>query len=481
MKVKFFEFFCANRIANIFFFFANEMEEVTIQTSVKKGREYQFTGKKVHLTYPTHISHEEILAHIRTITRVPIIWWSCCWERGSVGFGTETVEGSSSGDICTPCQRGQVGLDRALRNEAVPTIRTLNQTGPPNKRRKGTNGESTLTLGDVLDQLPVVNSGSDVDNRPYDHTHFACEFASRIYLTLSRVFDIKGQHPNIKSINSPLHAIRVWQYHKKQGQYWQGGAGPGEGSNCEIIGRCSTLSEAVEALSIPIKSVQDVALLLRDAKAKRPQCVNRFPNAKWTVQLPEEWCFLFLHGPSNTGKTCFAKSLFSCPLFISTVDDLRMFDPAIYDGIIFDDVNLANLPRETVIAITDFDDDRTIHCRYTNALIPAGTRKVLTSNKEFDQVFPFDEHGAIKRRVTRIAIRGRCFDIERGNDDGGGDGGLSVGIRSGSVLDNDNEEEPCPDLETVGRVDNEVCAVDETLFNGNLEDLDFDLGVFDLL
>lgn len=120
---------------------------------------------------------------------------------------------------------------------------------------------------------------------------------------------------------------------------------------------------------------------------------------------PWKWPYLqniesvVLVGQSNIGKTQFAKAHFNNALFISHMDSLKRFDPEVYDGIIFDDMDFKHMPRTAQIHITDFDEEREIHSRYQNAMIPAGTRKIFTCNE-----FPFMEDSAILRRVTIVKV-----------------------------------------------------------------------------
>lgn len=103
-------------------------------------------------------------------------------------------------------------------------------------------------------------------------------------------------------------------------------------------------------------------------------------------------------GESGVGKTQFAKAHFENPFIISHIDMLLDYDPALYDGIVFDDLSVAHLPRNSQIHICDIDEPRSIHCRYACATIPANTRKIFTCNPGF---FPFEEDdSAINRRVT---------------------------------------------------------------------------------
>lgn len=110
-----------------------------------------------------------------------------------------------------------------------------------------------------------------------------------------------------------------------------------------------------------------------------------------------------LWGPSGVGKTQFAISHFKNPLIVSHADDLKRFDNT-YDGIVFDDMDFKHWPRTSQIHLVDKDLTRSINCRFTNATIPANTRKIFTTN-EFDGLIFDLSDNAIRRRVTVTEVR----------------------------------------------------------------------------
>ena len=131
----------------------------------------------------------------------------------------------------------------------------------------------------------------------------------------------------------------------------------------------------------------NIAIRTQSGRSKRP--LNRD-------------CYLSTdYGPTNTGKTQWAAHMFDSPLIVSDMDDLAHFNST-HDGIIFDDMSFHHVPREPCIHLLDWDFARSIRVRYKCAHIPAGTRKIFTSNKPFDQTFPPDDTGAIQRRVTKV-------------------------------------------------------------------------------
>lgn len=108
-------------------------------------------------------------------------------------------------------------------------------------------------------------------------------------------------------------------------------------------------------------------------------------------------------GESGIGKTSYLRSMFPTYLWVTHMDDLGRFDEDEYEGIVFDDMSFTHLPRTAQIHLVDFDDDRSIHIRYQTAKIPAGTKKVFTSNTP-DIVDLADE--AINRRVAVHHLKG---------------------------------------------------------------------------
>lgn len=111
---------------------------------------------------------------------------------------------------------------------------------------------------------------------------------------------------------------------------------------------------------------------------------------------------LILRGPSGCGKTTWAKRNMPKPcLFVSHVDQLKLFRSGYHKSIIFDDVSFCHTPRTNQIALVDYDNPRAIHCRHAVANIPANIPKVFTCNE-----WPVDKTDeAIARRCKFYTIR----------------------------------------------------------------------------
>lgn len=290
----------------------------------------------------------------------------------------------------------------------------------------------------------VVWESSDQETS-YDHTHYLVWFVKKVDSRNAGIFDFEGIHPNIQCVKTDGHWINTWKYHEKNPVKLE--PQPHDDPSVEDKGNipmkvriktASSLWEACEIMGVEPRSVSDVNMLRKD-KEKREASISNFPTDSFIV--PETWNENFkcvvLYGPSGTGKTEFALSRFECPLLITHMDSLRLFDPDMYDGIVFDDMSFNHIPREAAIHLVDWTMSRDIHCRHYNAFIPKHTRKIFTTNVSFGQIFPLDEYGAIKRRVSWVEVKNNLWDddivfetevleaIEEVTKTGGGIGGFS--------------------------------------------------------
>jgi hypothetical protein len=123
---------------------------------------------------------------------------------------------------------------------------------------------------------------------------------------------------------------------------------------------------------------------------------------EWTID--EDIHSLILWGNSGIGKTEFAKALLPGALFVSHIDDLRLYDAKKYTGIIFDDMNFTHMPRNAQIHLTDWDNARSIHIRYNTAFIPANTKKIFTCNDYNGTIFDLND-AAVSRRVRIMHLK----------------------------------------------------------------------------
>ena len=120
-----------------------------------------------------------------------------------------------------------------------------------------------------------------------------------------------------------------------------------------------------------------------------------------TELIPVENYSTVVMGPPNCGKTQFALANFKTPLLVTHIDDLLDLKEE-HDGIVFDDMDFQHWHRTHVIQLVDYEQTRSIHCRYKNATIPKHTYKIFCCN-----VYPFPDDEAIARRVTVTEVTKR--------------------------------------------------------------------------
>ena len=249
----------------------------------------------------------------------------------------------------------------------------------------------------------------------YDHTHFAFEFIEKLDSTNSRIFDFTPNmaagttgiaiHPHIQLFTNDSHKYQIYeQYHLKapiEGSLNQSTTSPRPTTTLlERIRNAPTLYDACQEAGVDIDSVSGVKAI-REDKGRTPNFDHNHPDSAW-VTRPITRCS-YWWGPSGLGKTEFAVHQFKNPLLVTELDDLRNFDPTEHDGIVFDDMQFSypEWTTQKLIHLTDWDQTRTIKCRYTNAIIPKHTRKVFTSNMPISETFQVgDPAGAIRRRIT---------------------------------------------------------------------------------
>lgn len=114
---------------------------------------------------------------------------------------------------------------------------------------------------------------------------------------------------------------------------------------------------------------------------------------------------LFLSGRSGTGKTELAKALLHQrklkSVFIRNRHALKEFNVGLHQAILFDDIDPDEFTREEMINLVDVDNDSQIRVLYGYADIPAGTIRIITTNRPKS----FTKHGeVIQRRIKEIEI-----------------------------------------------------------------------------
>lgn len=166
------------------------------------------------------------------------------------------------------------------------------------------------------------------------------------------------------------------------------------------------LKEAISCLEATPQGSRDLTLhpaIVDSLRAMNPKTLilkvtlNQFQN----LPAVDPTKTLILHGESGVGKSSLAKALLPKALMINHVDQLRGYDPLIHEGVIFDDMNFSHWPRESHIHVVDVEEDRAIHCRYAYAFLPAGTRRIMTTN--------LAPHQMLMTADTAVARRCQAF------------------------------------------------------------------------
>lgn len=252
------------------------------------------------------------------------------------------------------------------------------------------------------------------------HTHCCVQCQRKIDVKNARFFDYQGHHPNVKPPTSAQHWKNQVQYMRKED--------PEPYGTLEVKLTPDEKFDAATAYVIGCKSLRDIYRPgdnLRTISSKitffenlwKNQAKKATSSAKHTEFNREkitDWTRSWLiYGDSGTGKTQYALSHFTKPLFVTHMDKLKEYDPNLHDGIIFDDISFSHLPPDAIIHILDIDNDRQIHCRFTTAEIPANTKKIFVHNRRdiFKPIHSINEEqeAAIERRLHVLHVGAKLF------------------------------------------------------------------------
>lgn len=264
-------------------------------------------------------------------------------------------------------------------------------------------------LVDLMDpSYAVVSCEKHEDGTP--HLHALLCLKKKIDIRNERYFDIQGYHPNIQGAK---HLGKTKNYVCKDknfiefGEYKPTKRGPHsipeieDGmSKLEYLIECFTsdipYGYAAAFYSCHLDPVQNVTLYEYNEPIRIPSdfLYNLTPqNPLFPIESGSLYSVVFV-GPAGCGKTVWCKKYCEKPaLWVTHLDDLKLFNKSLHKSIVFDDMKFDYLPLQGQISIIDRYDDRSIHCRYNVAKIPRGIPKYFTCNE-----LPFVWHDAIKRR-----------------------------------------------------------------------------------
>ena len=239
------------------------------------------------------------------------------------------------------------------------------------------------------------------DGTPHLHAYIKCN--KKIDIKNPNKLDLQIYHGNYQSCRN-INAVR--NYCKQEGNYI---------TNIDDFHpiapaiRVINANNYKEAMNI-VKSTDLAKDYLKDT-AKYESSVARIhpeptiPVPKYhfkTIQSIMRWKrakhSLWICGPTGLGKTEFAKSLFTNPLFVRHKDKLKFLNKN-HDGIIFDDMNFLHWPRESQLHIVDICNETHIDVKHTMIIIPKGLPRIFTSNVPI-----FLNDPAIKRRIRWLEV-----------------------------------------------------------------------------
>lgn len=274
-----------------------------------------------------------------------------------------------------------------------------------------------LAKEDLLSELQKSNNFSIQDwciaeEKHQDgtpHLHAYLHLATALDTRNQRIFDVLNFHPNIQAVRSIAAVVK---YIRKDKNYTQNRDNliPKE-NNDDIWGEARNMAragpgldgveEAIDLLwaRVPKIMAKDAERIRKNLEGIAPKNTVEPKYSEDKFNIPFHWDqtkTLILSGPSGTGKTSWALTQGNT-LLCTTKEDLKLIEKTT-DCIILDDIDLSKFSTETVIHLTDTEVPCSIYCRYGNARIPAGVRRIICTNKDWGFLMPQDPHGAIKRR-----------------------------------------------------------------------------------
>ena len=350
---------------------------------------FRFQGKKLHLTYKTHLPHKELLDFI--ISKVgPLEMFSLVHENGRDPNSDPTTASIAAIPNCSDSSTTSNNMD----SHSEPT------SNPPI-------GSQSASDSGTATGAATTNGGTDV---PYAHTHVLIQTSLKLSTRDQSFFDYQGIHPNWKPVGSTKHFANTWQYHQKAPVLLSQSKKrplPSDSAQLQDLITAKSLASAMELAGVTIKTVGDL-VHLRNSREALPYLIPEIEDRKrWTLDFIRHPMVL-LTGASGTGKTRFALDHFDDPLLVSRMEDLKRLTPK-NDGIVFDDFSFMGFTIEDCIHICDIEMPRTINVKHGSVTIPSRLPRIITSNKPFVELFPADTAGALARRVRVVTVSHRLW------------------------------------------------------------------------
>lgn len=354
-----------------------------------------------------------------------------------VGFGTIPDEDIHPVSVSAPPQRSP-------EFEELPNIPPRLAVGTGRFRCQATGmfltySQSALSRGTITEwftrQLRVKRFivGLEHHQDGNTHWHVLIEYDHKKDIRNERFFDIEGEHPNIltwdRAVTYEQWFYNHWNYCKKEDPTpFIVGEEPKENRKRK---RDEKFTEAVKLART--ESVNSGMLFLEknapyDLVTKYDaifRALTKFRNEMSHAQSPAralsefplapdivgDWHCLYINGKTDLGKTQWARALLPGATIVSHRDQLRDCDFS--KGVIFDDFEVSHWPPTAVIHLLDWDEPRGLDVKHGHVIIPAHTKKIFTTNCDFDRWVSKDatdsQVEACKRRVHVVNIHRRMY------------------------------------------------------------------------
>lgn len=267
------------------------------------------------------------------------------------------------------------------------------------------------------------------------HWHVTIEYDCKKDIRNERFFDIDGEHPNIKTwdraVTFEQWFYNHWQYCKKEDPTpYIVGEEPMNNrkrkrdevfTTALQMARIKGVSEAMSFLETncpydlvtKYEQIHRALVKIRNLSTQTQAPARSASEFTALPILPPNWHCLYLNGPTELGKTAWARSLLPQATVVSHRDQLRDCDFS--HGVIFDDFEVAHWPPTAVIHLLDWDEPRGLDIKHGHVIIPRHTRKIFTNNCAFERWVSKDateeQVAACRRRVDVINIHRRLFTV----------------------------------------------------------------------
>lgn len=262
----------------------------------------------------------------------------------------------------------------------------------------------------------------------YKHTHCAILIPKKPDIRDCRFFDFEHEgevvHPNIRIPSTVYHWKNIVNYIDKQDDNIYGEIEVKKSQEeklknaIEWVNSCDTWARVFHCPDMEImNTISGKLQFFQNMHKFRAQ--HRVEKAKYTLDQFNRPALdlakpVLLCGGKGCGKTQFALAHFNKPLYVQEKDDFAKFVEGYHDGIVIDEMSFTHWPNGSIINMLQLETTISVHCRYGDAKIPAGTPRIFCYNNDgiFSTVVNPDaeQSGAIERRYIRIWVDGPLFN-----------------------------------------------------------------------